>query len=321
MSCNNNDNGDCGGCTQDITNSSCRAFCIPKKIYFNQSLSNELSLMNQEINYTKFIKFNKYQCRRNANNSIIPGICDQHAKYLNLNYYWNAIGTTDMNTIFGISPELNGINLGNNIKLIFAFFVKLSLCKIPTILSLMENLNIPFREFIKIVFSPLGFHIFDHELMLVFMTLALERKIQVSLNDNKHIPKTLNYTMFANLILRWIPWLEDGKENYPNLKVSKDDLEMIKWNKLSKLLVGAFVSSSSDTFVNIFPKFRKDWQSIWTNKFNSLYSIDSKSKIYWMNLIQQLEYANKTIELREKMIYESRIISIGSNPEMPFCSK
>lgn len=319
MACNSNSYANCYECKQDITDSSCKSFCIPQRITTNGLLSYELELLH-DINYGKFLKFNRFQCRRNASNSLIPGICDQHAQTLNLNYFWNALGTPIGNKIFGFSDNFTAN--GNDIKIIFAFLVKLPHCKRPATIALMESLNIPIQEFIKIVFSPLGFHIMNYEVILMFMILILEQKVQTSFRKKKNIPVTLDYGMFANLLLRWIPWFEDGQENVSQLKLSKADVQLIKWNKVSKLLVGALVSSSSDIHVNILPTFKKGWQMNWKNKYLNIYSnLDTLSGQYWNKLIDQIEESNLVIVQRSKIKFEPRIITIGDNIYAPFCTK
>jgi hypothetical protein len=101
--------------------------------------------------------------------------------------------------------------------------------------------------------------------------------------------------MVANLILRWIPWLENGSENLNLLNFSQQELSIVKWNKLNQVLVSAFVTSSSKTYINVLPTFRIGWKNLWITKFKDYYpnkDNSSSSFIHWTQFLQQLEHAN-----------------------------
>lgn len=318
MNCSSSDHRNCSDCKRKLDSKSCVAFCHSLKILKTNILHKYLNLNQSDIDYKKFIKFSKLQCKRLGNNTMrgIPGMCKQHALALNLTQYWDAIGTDNMESVFGISNDYK--SLGTDMKNIFRFLTVLPDSKFQDILLIMKQQQIPITCLLKLVFSPLGFWILKYHVFLNFIIIVVISKIfKSNIYEQTPVPTSFTYAMVANLILRWIPWFENGFENLDLLNFSQHELSIVKWNKLNQVLVSAFVTSSSKIYRNILPTFRIEWKNLWITKFKDKYpnkNNSSSSFIHWTQFIQQLENANL-------LMTKNALLSTNKVPNIQLSSK
>ena len=257
----------------------CFGFCI-KDILSSKSLKSELQLnfSGDRDNLISFIKNYKFlqnhRCGKPqelGSQKCHPGLCKHHGDLLNVNEHFRKLQPIEKELITILSAPRHF-----NIAYLQIFAEENSFSSMGQLASLI---------ICKSGFWVLSDVSFFYIIRLGYKHIVEKNNIQMSMiEDNFRI----SYAYLVDYIMDIMPFLLDNGELVEELKITKEEMRIIKINLLVKYLFGGFMVSNTE-YGPTLPKFTKDWQDTWKQRFaNRISTWNTKDKDYVINVFNNI---------------------------------